>query len=332
MVFSKASMSIPIFATQSSLFGSVESLASGLSPETGRCAPSAEEIWPIGSGRPQIGASVRAILLSCMVVASIAAVSAEEMAPPPGAGLKSNHNYYLYNGGNPILGLVVKIELTKDVVCDDIGFHIQLNANSPLGSQTTWQQYVMGFNPDFKDQGRSLGPVVGCSIEYFAKPNSFDTGHKIPPNVAPVRHLPSLRTLPAGARFVIAMIYEGDNVSGAEFTYVEKGGKDRHGWTIPVPPPTPPYPGPAAPSSVRAPIIAFQVDIVGKSSGDTAIMKSGEGEIIYSSSGPMTVVAKKPPSAGAITAEKANSAYGELPVGPGSTFTQTFTVVPDASK
>ena len=68
------------------------------------------------------------------------------------------------------------------------------------------------------------------------------------------------------------------------------------------------------------------------SGGDKAIMKSGEGKIIYSSSGPMTVVAKKPPSAGAITAETANSAYGELPVGPSQTFTQTFTVVPAASR
>jgi hypothetical protein len=61
-------------------------------------------------------------------------------------------------------------------------------------------------------------------------------------------------------------------------------------------------------------------------------MKSGEGKIIYSSSSPMTVVAEKPPSNGAITAETANSAYGELPVGPSQTFTRTFTVVPNTPK
>jgi hypothetical protein len=168
--------------------------------------------------------------------------------------------------------------------------------------------------------------MVGSSIEYFAKPNSFDTGPKSPPNAAPLRHLPGVRTLPAGAKFIIAMKYEGDNISGAKFTYVEKDGKERHDWMIPVPPDS------AVPKSVRTPIVAFQVDIVGRSSGDKAVMKSGEGKIIYSSSGPMTVVAKKPPSNGAITAETANSAYGELPAGPRQTFTQTFTVVPDASK
>jgi hypothetical protein len=62
------------------------------------------------------------------------------MAPPPGSGLESNHNYYLYDDGKPIHGLVVEIEATKDVVCDDIGFHLQLNANSPVGSGTHWRQ------------------------------------------------------------------------------------------------------------------------------------------------------------------------------------------------
>jgi hypothetical protein len=279
----------------------------------------------------RVGLNAGALLLSSVLISSNPSASAQEMAPPPGAGLASNHNYYLYNEGKPILGLVVTIELTKDVVCDDIGFHVQLNANSPLGSQTNWQQYVMGFNPAFKDHGRSLGPVVGSSIEYFSKPNSFNTGGKNPPNVAPIK-LSGPRTLPAGAKFIIAMQYEGENISGAKFTYVEGGNKNLHTWTILVPPPTPPYPPPAVPKAVRAPIIAFQLDIVGRSGGDKAVMKSGEGKIIYFSSGPMTVVAKKPPSNGAITAETANSAYSELPVGPSQTITQTFTVVPEASK
>jgi hypothetical protein len=284
------------------------------------------------SGRTRrVGLSAYALLLSSVLIASSLSAFAEEIAPPPSAGLKSNHNYYFYNAGKPIPGLVVTIELTKDVVCDDIGFHVQLNANSPLGSQTSWQQYVMGFNPDFKDHGRSLGPVIGSSIEYFAKPNSFNTSSKNPPNDAPIK-LSGPLTLPAGATFIIAMQYDGENISGAKFTYVEGGNKNQHNWTIPVPPPTPPYPKPAVPKSVQTPIIAFQLDIVGKSGGDKAVMKSGEGKIIYSSSSPMTVVAEKPPSNGAFTAETANSAYSELPVGPSQTFTQTFTVVPDASK
>lgn len=249
--------------------------------------------------------------------------AADDMVQPPEAGLKSSHNYYLYNDGNPILGLVVTIELTKDVVCDDIGFHVQLNANSPVGSKTNWQQYVMGFDPDYKDNGKSE-IIIGSSIEYFAKPHSFNVAKR-----SPIKDLPGPKTLPAGAKFIIAIKYAGNNVSGADFTYVEKDGKGQLKWTIAVPPPKQ---KPAVPQSVRTPIVAFQVDIVGKSSGDKAVMTSGEGTIIYTSPAPMTVVAKKPASNGDTAAETANSAYGELPIGPSKTFTQTFTVTPGASK
>jgi hypothetical protein len=146
--------------------------------------------------------------------------------------------------------LVVTIELTTDVVCDDIGFHVQLNANSPLGSQTHWQQYVMSFNPDFKAKSGASGPVIGSSIEYFAKPNSFNTGSKNPPDVASIK-LSKPLTLPAGAKLIIAMQYDGDNISGAKFTYVEGSNTNLHNWTIPVPPPVPPYPKPAVPKSVQ---------------------------------------------------------------------------------
>jgi hypothetical protein len=83
---------------------------------------------------------------------------------------------------------------------------------------------------------------------------------------------------------------------------------------------------------VRTPIIAFQLDIVGESGGNKSIMKSGAGQIIYTSSSPMTVLQKHPPGTkGTLTEETANSAYSELPAGPSNTFTQTFTVEPDAS-
>ncbi len=275
--------------------------------------------------------SVTLLLGSAFIACTLSPVAAQTV-PPPSAGLGSKDNYYLYNDGNPIHGLIVKVELTKDVVCDNIGFHIQLNANSPTGKQTNWQQYVMGFNPNFVNKGKSLGPVVGSSIEYFSKPNDFDTSGKQPPNDGSLTNLPGPRTLPAGAVFTIAIQYDGDDVSGAKFSYAEKGGKNKHEWTIPVPPPTPPYPKPVVPAAVRTPIVAFQLDIVGRSGGDKAVMQSGEGKIVYSASDAMTVVNKKPKSNGATTAETANSAYGELPPGPSKTFTQSFSVVQATAK
>jgi len=181
----------------------------------------------------------------------------------------------------------------------------------------------MGFDPNFVEHGKSLGQVVGSSIQYFSAPDDFNSGPSAdPPNVAPIRNLPGPRTLPAGAVFKIALQYEGKDVSGAVFTYTERDNKNRHTWTIPVPPT-------GVSNAVRTPIIAFQLNIVGKSGGDKAIMRSGQGTITYSSSHSMTVVNKKPPSKGKTTAETANSVYSELPDGPSDTITQKFAVGSD---
>ena len=75
---------------------------------------------------------------------------------------------------------------------------------------------------------------------------------------------------------------------------------------------------------MRTPIVAFQVDLVGRSAGDNAVTKSGAGTITYSSSDAMTVTSKRPESKGSHTAETANSVYGLLPNGPSKTFTQAF--------
>jgi hypothetical protein len=237
------------------------------------------------------------------------------MVPPPRAGLGSNHNYYLYNAGKPIHGLVVTVEITKDIVCDEIGFHIQLNANSPKDDNihTNYQQYVMGLQTKTP---KTPDPHVGCSIEYFAKPYDFGThNHR-----ADLVDMP-LRIVPAGAKFIIKLQYDGDNIRGAKFAYLGRNTKNRHEWTIAVPPPELPA---AAKAWVRTPIVAFQVDLVGRSGGDNSVMKSGAGTITYSSSDAMTVTSKRPESKGSHTAETANSVYGLLPTGSSKTFTQKF--------
>ena len=95
------------------------------------------------------------------------------------------------------------------------------------------------------------------------------------------------RIVPAGAKFIIKLHYDGDNIRGAEFAYVGRNTKNRHKWTIAVPPPglkpkgatAAPPPGAAA-AWVRTPIVAFQVDLVGRSGGDNAVTKSGAGPLL----------------------------------------------------
>jgi hypothetical protein len=120
--------------------------------------------------RKALAGTASTCILAVVLIAAALAPAAAQSVPAPKDGLGSNHNYYLYNDGKPIRGLVVTVELTRDVVCDAIGFHVQLNAGSPTDSHTNWQQYVMGFHPNYKSQGS----VVGSLIEYFASPYDFN--------------------------------------------------------------------------------------------------------------------------------------------------------------
>ena len=77
-------------------------------------------------------------------------------APPSGLGGKSN--YILYSDCNPIVDLTVTINVTEDIVCQSTsqnpfppcrtgstpkGFAFQLNACSPIGETSAYQQYVI---------------------------------------------------------------------------------------------------------------------------------------------------------------------------------------------
>ena len=65
--------------------------------------------------------------------------------PAPHGGLGSKNNYFLYSDCNPVTGLSVTIDITKDIA-SDIGFSFQLNAYSPEGANCVWQQYGFTFH------------------------------------------------------------------------------------------------------------------------------------------------------------------------------------------
>jgi hypothetical protein len=97
---------------------------------------------------------------------------------------------------------------------------------------------------------------------------------------------------------------------------------------------TPPATAPVAVMAVDlAPIVAFELDLVGPWNGETVVLASGAGTITYTASTPLTVLNQLPPCVdvqlgGMIdtTGENANSVYGLLPAAPSNTITQSFSV------
>jgi hypothetical protein len=77
-----------------------------------------------------------------------------------------------------------------------------------------------------------------------------------------------------------------------------------------------------------APITAFELNLVGPFNGESTVLSSGAGTIVYRASSPLTALSQEPPcvESGAVTGETANSVYGLLPAGPSDSITQSFSV------
>ena len=75
-----------------------------------------------------------------------------------------------------------------------------------------------------------------------------------------------------------------------------------------------------------APITAFEMNLVGPANSETATFSSCEGTFAYTASAALTALSSEPActESGYVTAEKANTIYGELPSGPQNSFTQSF--------
>jgi hypothetical protein len=77
-----------------------------------------------------------------------------------------------------------------------------------------------------------------------------------------------------------------------------------------------------------APIVAFELNLVGPINGESAVLSSGAGTITYSAVPPLTALLQEPActESGYITAETANSFYSVLPDSPANSLTQSFDV------
>lgn len=212
-------------------------------------------------------------------------------------------------------GVQVSIRITEPLSGAG-GFSFQLNANSQgaVKPAVVWQQYAI---------------LVGTEISFAI--NNWTTS-ELKPGGSPIVNLPasktvslppqSVPTLAVGYVLTIALGFDGqDNVNAVTFTVVDSGGTVHHIPPINLVPPT------VATANV-APIVAFELDIVGADCGHHTQFSSGGGVITYTASTALVALDQIPPCAalGETTGETSNTVYGSLPVSQSSTFTQCFSV------
>ena len=234
----------------------------------------------------------------------------------PANGLGSNFNYIFYSDCNPLTDLAVTINVTKDIVCqsasgDTKGVGFQLNGLSPRSSMNqtiTAQQFVIDLSGNELAWTVNLWSGTGPSIKLIGAGSN---------SLTPL----SSSKIPAGYQFRISLQYGPKSViSGATFSVIDNGN------TLASPVITlTSLPDPVQ-SSQLAPIVAFQLNIVGPQDKESVVLSSGSGSIVYEASSPLTL--SNSPQCGVTggTFETANSTYGALTSGPGSIFSQPFSV------
>jgi hypothetical protein len=260
-----------------------------------------------------------------------------QTVPPPGGGLASNSNYFFYSDGNPITGLSVTIEITKDIVAEK-GVNMQWNAYSDASADVSWMQYCLGFQP-------VSGPKlkIGWSVEYWpstayrqqlvktvGQPVNSDVFNQLGALIT----LPMATagvTIPAGFKSEYTLAYDANgNVTGVTVVVTDNHGKSTSSGLQQFKTFKFDHTKAAVTSDAMVPVLAFEMNIVGLNGGSYSFIKSGAGTITCKASVPMTVQNKQPSKTsaeGTDTAETSNIVYGGLDAGPNLQFTQTFEAV-----
>ena len=254
-------------------------------------------------------------------------------APPPSGGLAGNSNYCMWGDGQPLLGVSVTVDVTQELV-GNIGFSIQLNAYSPSGSYSAWQQYNIIFETSDGVPGGGAAGTLYAQIEPWpvttAGLGKDTTGSDLINKWYTMASLPG-SGIPAGYKLTISLGYTGNNVSSATFIAIDNTGKTIYNNTIQlVGLPLDITTGAVATTNDLAPIIAFVVGIVGPTSGEQALMLSGAGTIWYESETPLIALNVLAPKIDLdwVTVENMNSVYGEVQADAGTTLAQSFSTGP----
>jgi hypothetical protein len=231
--------------------------------------------------------------------------------PAPVWGLGSNSNYIMASDCNPVTGLSVTITATEDIVWQSAsgpteGFGFQLNAYSPTGDLDGYQQYLIWLGgPELIGQACNFGPNGPLFNHYFN-----------------LTSLPTV-TLPAGYVLQISLQNDNDgNITGATYDVFDNQGNVLANTPVEL------LSIEGVTSADLAPIIAFELDFVGPTNGESAVLSSGAGWIAYQASSPLTVLSQEPPciNSPVVTEETTNSSYSPMPPVTSNEFVQPFSV------
>lgn len=267
-------------------------------------------------------------------------VFAGDIAKPP-ADFASNHNYYIYGGGQPIRGLKVTIDVTEDVIAPT-GLNMQLNAYSPKDANCVYQQFCMGMSPKHENR-------LGWSNENFPSPdwrmtlynehhhNCGQVANPTPAtckgdifnvNTGEVAVSPAMTNrLPAGCQLTWELFSgpEG-SVIGSQYSFSFDGKTGSSGRQMIDKFPFDGFSDTVGPKSM-APILAFQMNIVGLNGGAHAQLGGGAGSITYEATTPLEPRGTAPEGLAAAktnTGETSNVTYAKLRAGPSQRIVQGF--------
>ena len=251
--------------------------------------------------------------------------------PTPIGGLGSDYNYYFSSDCNPITGLTITIDITKDIVvaapATGIGFSFQLNTYPPAGANCNWQQYVIKFDVTNQSSLTCIAELVNWLTDQYMQTNN------IAASLGSSKTMLTLPTasLPAGYKLIMTLKNdENAKVNGITYAIVDSGGKTTsldmmietlpllgtRQKNIPVPP------------DLLTTINSFQLNLVGPNAGQYTYLSSGGGTFAYSATTPLRASNKNVQciASPAFTAETANSIYGTLLPGSSPSINQTFDI------
>jgi hypothetical protein len=228
------------------------------------------------------------------------------VAPTP-HNFGSDANYLLFSNCRHLQDVEASIEITEELVGSN-GFGLQLNASSPNSFTTVWQQYLVVVQEW----------TLRISVELWHSGsdeviNEWFTWAAFPWD-----------TLQAGDKFTIQLKTDTEgNVIAASFVG-ESNGSTFDSQTI-VLTELETTEGNEVTQADLAPVVAFELDIVGPDNGQSTEL-SGGGTIRYYARPSLTPLSELPTCVESrlVTRETSNCLYGTLPLLQSNAFSQPF--------